>query len=39
VLLDGQRWEPFALSTFFVIVALLARMGMMAPSRQAPVGV
>lgn len=28
VLLDLQRWEPFALSVFFVIVALLSLMGM-----------
>jgi hypothetical protein len=33
VLLDLQRWEPFALSVFFVITALLSVMGMMAPPR------
>lgn len=38
-LLEWQRWEPFALSAFFVIVALLALIGMAAPSRQARVGV
>ncbi len=32
-LLDLQRWEPFALSIFFVITALLASMGMTAPPR------
>lgn len=30
VLLDLQRWEPFALSVFFVICALLSSMGVMA---------
>jgi len=28
-----KRWEPFALSVFFVITALLGLMGMMAPPR------
>lgn len=32
-LLDLQRWEPFALSVFFVISALLSLMGMTAPPR------
>jgi hypothetical protein len=32
-LLGRQRWEPFALSVFFVITALLSLMGMMAPPR------
>jgi len=32
-LLDLQRWEPFALSVFLVIIALLSLMGMMAPPR------
>ena len=31
VLLDLQRWEPFALSVFFVICALLSSMGFTAP--------
>jgi hypothetical protein len=31
VLLDLQRWEPFALSIFFVICALLCFMGFTAP--------
>jgi hypothetical protein len=30
-LLDLQRWEPFALSIFFVISVLLASMGLIAP--------
>ena len=30
-LLDLYRWEPFALSVFFVIIALLSLMGMTAP--------
>ncbi|WP_129646695.1 hypothetical protein [Peristeroidobacter agariperforans] len=34
VLLDLQRWEPFALSVFFVVTALLSVMGMMAPPRS-----
>ena len=34
MLLDLQRWEPFALSVFFVITALLSVMGMIAPSRK-----
>jgi hypothetical protein len=34
-LLDWQRWEPFALSAFFVLTALLGLMGMTAPPRQA----
>ena len=33
-LLDWQRWEPFALSVFFVITALLSLMGMTASPRQ-----
>jgi hypothetical protein len=33
-LLDLQRWEPFALSIFFVITALLASMGFVAPLRH-----
>lgn len=33
VLLDLQRWEPFALSVFFVVTAFLASMGMVAPPR------
>jgi hypothetical protein len=32
-LLSRSRWEPFALSVFFVITALLSLMGMMAPPR------
>ena len=34
VLRDLQRWEPFALSVFLVICALLASMGVIAPLRQ-----
>ena len=34
VLLDLQRWEPFALSAFFVIAALLCLMGMIARPRE-----
>lgn len=34
VMLDLQRWEPFALSVFFVITALLASMGFAVPPRQ-----
>jgi hypothetical protein len=33
-LLDLQRWGPFALSIFFVITALLASMGFIAPPRK-----
>jgi hypothetical protein len=33
-MLDLQRWEPFVLSMFFVIVALLASMGFAVPPRQ-----
>jgi hypothetical protein len=33
-LLDLQRWEPFALSMFFVICALVASMGYAAPLRK-----
>ena len=33
-MLDLQRWEPFALSIFFVITALLASMGFIAPPRE-----
>jgi hypothetical protein len=36
-LLDLQRWEPFALSVFFIICALLTSMGVMAPPRRAAV--
>ena len=35
-MLDLQRWEPFALSIFFVITALLASMGFIAPPRKPP---
>jgi hypothetical protein len=34
VLLDLQRWEPFALSVFYVVSAILSVMGMIAPPRQ-----
>jgi hypothetical protein len=34
VLLDLQRWEPFALSVFFVTSALLCFLGFTAPPRQ-----
>ena len=34
VLLDLQRWEPFALSVFFVTCALLCFMSLAAPPRQ-----
>jgi hypothetical protein len=33
-MLDLQRWEPFVLSIFFVVTALLASMGFSAPPRQ-----
>jgi MFS family permease len=33
-LLDLQRWEPFALSVFLIICALLASMCVIAPLRQ-----
>src|SRR5688572_1828216 len=33
-LLDLQRWEPFALSSFFVVCALVASMGYAAPLRK-----
>jgi hypothetical protein len=33
-LLDLKRWEPFALSIFFVICALVASMGYAAPLRK-----
>jgi hypothetical protein len=33
-LLDLQRWEPFSLSMFFVICALVASMGYAAPLRK-----
>lgn len=33
--LDGQRWEPFALSAFFVICALLSLMCLTLPPRPA----
>jgi hypothetical protein len=33
-MLDLQRWEPFALSIFFVITVLLASMGFIAPLRK-----
>lgn len=32
-LLNWQRWEPLALSVFFVVTALLSLMGMTAPPR------
>jgi hypothetical protein len=32
--LDLQRWEPFALSVFFVVTALVASMGVLAPLRD-----
>jgi MFS family permease len=34
LLLDLRRWEPFSLSTFFVICALVASMGFAAPLRK-----
>lgn len=34
VLLDLQRWEPLALSVFFVVVAVLSSMSLNAPPRQ-----
>lgn len=37
-LLDWQRWEPFALSVFFVITALLSLMGMSAPASPPEAG-
>jgi hypothetical protein len=37
-LLELQRWEPFALSVFFVITALLSLMGMIAPPREPEAG-
>ena len=33
-MLDLQRWEPFALSVFFVITALLASMGLAVSQRE-----
>ena len=33
-LLDLKRWEPFALSVFFVICALVSSMGFAAPPRK-----
>jgi hypothetical protein len=33
VLLDLQRWEPFALSMFFLVCALLTSMSVVAPRR------
>lgn len=33
-LLDLKRWEPFALSTFLIICALVASMGFAAPLRK-----
>jgi hypothetical protein len=33
-LLDLKRWEPFALSIFFVVCALVASMGFAAPLRK-----
>lgn len=33
-MLDLQRWQPFALSTFFIICALVASMGFAAPLRK-----
>ena len=38
VLLDLQRWEPFALSVFFVICALLGSMGLRRAAAQARSG-
>ncbi len=38
VLLDLQRWEPFAQSGFFVICALLCFMGFTAPPEAVSVG-
>jgi hypothetical protein len=37
-LLDLKRWEPFALSWFFLICALVASMGFAAPLRKREVG-
>jgi hypothetical protein len=37
-LLELQRWEPFALSVFFVITAFLSLMGMIAPPREPEAG-
>jgi hypothetical protein len=34
VLLDLQRWEPFALSTFFVVCVLVTSIGVLAPLRE-----
>lgn len=34
VLLEQQRWEPFALSVYFVIVAFVCSMGLVRPPRQ-----
>jgi hypothetical protein len=34
VMLDLQRWEPFALSIFFIITALLSSIGFAVPPRQ-----
>lgn len=34
VLLDRQRWEPFALSVFFVLITLFISMGLTTPPRQ-----
>lgn len=36
-LLDLRRWNPFALSIFFIITVLLASMGFTAPPRQSEV--
>jgi hypothetical protein len=38
VLLDLQRWEPFALSVFFVTCALLVFMGLTAPPEALGLG-
>ena len=34
--LELQRWEPFAMSVFFVIIALVASMGYAMPRRELP---
>lgn len=34
ILLDWQRWEPFALSVYFVASAFLSSMGLVSPLRQ-----
>ena len=37
-LLDLQRWEPFAQSVFFVVIVLVASMGIRRPATPAGVG-